>query len=229
MKVSISKTETMAVCREPQTLGIDINGTELKQTPEFKYLGSIFAENARMDREIETRCQKANSICYQLAPLLRHRDIPISTKAKLIKAIFLPTLTYQCQTWTLTKSLQQKLVACEMRCLRKAVKKTRRDKVRNDDIRAMVGVTPVLQYVEEQQVKWFGHLTRMSPDQPAVRAYTRRYSGGRPRGRPRMRWVDSIKNIFKKKGLSPTQATRLAAERNLYLPATPTGTSGRKK
>ena len=112
-----------------------------------------------------------NAVSYQLAPLLKHPSIPINVKAKLINAIFLPTLTYQCQTWSLNKTLERKLVTCEMRCLRKAVNKTRRDKIRNEDIRAMVGATSVLQHIEQQRVKWFGHLTRMSPKQPALRAY----------------------------------------------------------
>ena len=98
MKISTSKTEVMTVSKRPDKLDININGTQLKQTNEFKYLGSMFTENGKLDREIETRCQKANAVSYQLAPLLKHPSISTSTKAKLINAIFLPTLTYQCQT-----------------------------------------------------------------------------------------------------------------------------------
>ena len=53
-------------------------------------------------------------------------DIPMETKSKIMNSIFLPTLTYQCQTWTMTKPLECKITTCEMRCLRKAVNKTRR-------------------------------------------------------------------------------------------------------
>ena len=130
----------------------------------------MFTENGKLDREIEIRCQKANSVKYQLAPVLKHPSISSSTKAKLINAIFLPMLTYQCQTWSLTKDLERKLVACEMKCLRKAVNKTRRDKFRNEVIRDIVGAKPVLQHIRQQQIKWFGHITRMPINQPALRA-----------------------------------------------------------
>ena len=65
----------------------------MKQTNEFKYVGSMITENGKLDREIEARCKKANSVSYQLAPLLKHPSISTSTKVKLINAIFLPTLT----------------------------------------------------------------------------------------------------------------------------------------
>ena len=229
MKISTSKTEVMTVSRRPDKLDININGTQLKQTNEFKYLGSMFTENGKLDREIETRCQKANAVSYQLAPLLKHPSISTSTKAKLINAIFLPTLTYQCQTWSLTKDLERKLVTCEMKCLRKAVNKTKRDKIRNEVIRDMAGAKPVLHHIKQQQVKWFGHITRMPINQPALRAYNTKYSGWRARGRPRKRWSDSVADTLKIQGMSLLQATHLAADRQLCPPATPIGTSGRKK
>ena len=117
------------------------------------------------------RVQKANSVSYQLAPLLKHPYIPIETKARLIDTIFVPTLTYQCQTWTLTKSLERKITTCEMRCLRRAVNKTRRDMIRNTRIREMVGTTPVLHYIQRQTIRWFGHLTRMAPHQLANKTF----------------------------------------------------------
>ena len=172
MKISTSKTEVMTVSKRPDKLDININGTQLKQTNEFKYLGSMFTENGKLNREIETRCQKANAVSYQLAPLLKRPSISTSTRAKLINAIFLPTLTYQCQTWSITTDLERKLVTCEMKCLRKAVNKTRRDKIRNEVIRDMTGAKPVLQHIKQQQVKWFGHITRMPIKQPAVRHTT---------------------------------------------------------
>ncbi|XP_066302908.1 uncharacterized protein [Branchiostoma lanceolatum] len=144
MKISIGKTEAMSVGRRPEKLEISINGQLLKQTSEFKYLGSIFTEDGKMVREIETRIQKANSVSYQLAPLLKHPSIPMDTKAKLINTVFIPTLTYQCQTWTLNKAQERKITSCEMRCLRRAAGKTRRDRVRNEAIRQLVGNKPVL-------------------------------------------------------------------------------------
>ena len=114
MKISISETETMKVSRTPGCLNINIDGTTLKQVSDFKYLGSIFTEDGHHNREIETGVQKANSISYQLAPLLRHPNIPINIKAKLIKSIFRPNLTYQSQTWTLTKNLERKITTYEM-------------------------------------------------------------------------------------------------------------------
>ena len=49
------------VSKRPDELDININGTQLKQTNEFKYLGSMFTKTGKLDREIETRCQKANT------------------------------------------------------------------------------------------------------------------------------------------------------------------------
>ena len=116
-----------------------------------------------------------------------------------------------------------------MKCLRKAVNKTRRDKIRNEVIRDMAGAKPVLQHIKQQQVKWFGHITRMPINQPALRAYNTKYSGWRARGRPRKRWSDSVADTLRTQGMSLLQATRLAADRQLCPPATPIGTSGRKK
>ena len=221
MRISISKTETMKVRRTPGNLKICVDGTPLKQVREFKYLGSIFTEDGRLNREIETRVQKANSVSYQLAPLLRHPNIPMETKAKLINSIFIPTLTYQCQTWTLNKSLERKITTCEMRCLRRAANKTRRDMIRNITIREMVGTTPVLNHIQKQTTRWFGHLTRMAPHQLASKAYNRRTEGYKARGRPRKTWIEGVKETLKTHNIPPSQAIQLARDRKLFLPSTP--------
>ena len=105
-----------------------------------------------------------------------------------------------------------------MKCLRNAVNKTRRDKIRNEVIRDMAGAQPVLQRIKQQQVKWFGHITRMPINQPALQAYNTKYSGWRARGRPRKRWSDSVADTLRTQGMSLLQATHLAADRQLCPP-----------
>ena len=179
-----------------------------------------------MDREIETRCQKANAVTYQLSPLLKHPSINMAVKRQLINSIFTPTLCYQCQTWPLSKTQERKITTCEMRCLRKAVNVTRRDRVRNENIRSTVGTTPCIQYIEKQRIKWFGHLMRMEPHLLPSRAYNNRHSGRRARGRPRTRWIDNISESLRKHGLTTSSATQLAQDRKLNLPTTLHGTCG---
>jgi hypothetical protein len=62
MKINKEKTELMCISREQKSINIHIDDQLLKQVNEFKYLGSIFAEDGRLNREIESRVKKANTI-----------------------------------------------------------------------------------------------------------------------------------------------------------------------
>ena len=159
MKISINKTETIKVSRTPGTINININNTNLKQVKEFKNLGSTFTEDGRMNKEIKNGIKKASNVSYRLAPILKHPDIPVETKSKIRKSIIVAILTYQCQTWTMTKPLEHKITICEMRCLRKAVNKTRRDMITNTKIREMVGTKSIHHHIQQQRINRFGHLT----------------------------------------------------------------------
>ena len=192
--------------------------TKIQQTEEFKYLGAMFTEDGRMDKEIDTRCMKAYQVLGQLSPLLQHQNIPITTKKNLIQSIFIPTLCYQCQTWALTKRQESKITAIEMRCLRKAIGVTKRDRIRNEIIRERIGMEPVLKYVQRQQIKWFGHVMRMPTNTLPQRTYNNRSSGRRRRGKPRKRWCDNIKSILQQQGILMTEATHLTYDRKLHLP-----------
>ena len=86
--------------------------------------------------------------------------------------IFVPKLTYQCQTWTMIKPLERKFTTCERRCLRKAVNKTKRDMIPNTKIRKVVA-TKSIHHIQQQRIKWFGHITRLPIKHPVQRACIR--------------------------------------------------------
>ena len=46
-----------------------------------------------------------------------------------------PTLSYGCKTWTILKRYESRLLATEMRYLRRVEGVTKLDRVRNEDIR----------------------------------------------------------------------------------------------
>ena len=149
--------------------GVAVNGTQKKQVGEFKYLGSIFSQDCHIDRQIETRIQKANAVAWQLAPLLSHKNIPLNLKSQLINSIFLPTLTYQYQTWALNAALERKITACEMKYLRKTINVTRRDRIRNKTIWEQRRTLPITKFIEQHRIKQFGDMIRMTSNQPATR------------------------------------------------------------
>ena len=160
----------MKVFRILGDLAISINGTKFKQVKLLKYLGSIFTQDGRLERD-RNRTQKGNVVSYELELLLKRTSIPMETNAKLINSIFNPTLPYQCQTWTVIKILERKIATCKLRCLRRAVNKTRRDRIRNEiregqrNGRNNTNPTPY-----RQRIICFRHLTRMGTNQLAQQA-----------------------------------------------------------
>lgn len=144
MKINTDKTEIMTFARKERTTNIYIENTKLQQVKDFTYLGSIFSENCKINNEIQHRCNKANQVIGQMSPILKCKHVTLTTKRALFNTIFLPTPCYQCQTWTMTSQDRMKITTTEMKCLRRILGVTRRDRIRNEEIRKRVGTTPIL-------------------------------------------------------------------------------------
>ena len=181
MRISRDKTEVMVTSREPIQCDIELDGETLKQVEQFKYLGGIFVREGGCKENVKTRCLKASQVYYQLSPILEHKEITMTTKTQIIKAVFTPTLLYQSENWTLTSKERQMLTTTEMRCLRKAAGKTRMDKIRNEEIRRRVNMQPAEQTANKNKIRWWSHVKRMAPTAPQSRALVIHPVGKRPR------------------------------------------------
>ena len=67
-------------------------------------------------------------------------------------------------------------------------------KERNFEIREVLKVEPLFR-IERSQLRWFGHVTRMSHERLARQVVLATTQGMRPRGRARTGWCDSIYKI----------------------------------
>ena len=82
--------------------------------------------------------------------------------------------------------------------MRTMINKTRRDRVRNDNVRRTVGVAPMINKIEKGQLRWLGHLMRMNENRIAKKRWNWIPNGRRSRGRPRKRWKDGVEEILEK-------------------------------
>ena len=100
-----------------------------------------------------------------------------------------------------------------MRMLRQMYGKTRMDKVRNEDIHCIVGVAPIEDKMRENRLRQFGHIGRRSINAPVRRVEKIDIEQGKKlRGRPKMTWMEVVKNDLKLLELEE----RMVANRNVW-------------
>ena len=65
----------------------------------------------------------------------------------------------------------------------------------------MCGLTKwVDERIDEGVLWWFGYMDRMENDRIAERVYVRECAGSLSLGRPRKRWIDTVKECLRKIG-----------------------------
>ncbi|KAJ4441353.1 hypothetical protein ANN_11208 [Periplaneta americana] len=112
-----------------------------------------------------------------------------------------PNQYYSTESLPLLDKHRSKLTAVEMKYLRRTVGKTRRDRIRNDRIRAEVKLRKALtEVINERQLKWFGHVYRMGEERKVKQVMEMRVEGRKRRGRPRIKWEDTIERIGQQEG-----------------------------
>ena len=87
----------------------------------------------------------------------------------------------------------------------------------NKEILELIGLTSMDDLLIRKNLRWTGHLMRMSPDRlPKQVLYSQLSSGQRKRGRPRLRFKDTIKRNLKMSDIkSDSWTSTLTAERQM--------------
>ena len=111
LKLNIQKTEYMA--SGPIT-SWEIDGETVETVAGFIFLGSkITADGDRSD-EIKRRLLLGRKVMTNLDSLLKSRDITLSTKMRLAKAMVFPGVMYGCKSWTIRKTEHRRIDAFEL-------------------------------------------------------------------------------------------------------------------
>jgi len=94
MKINGKKTEVMKVCNDPKRTTVTVAGCTMSDTKSFKYLGAMFNSEASCDEEVKSRLAIARQRLRELVPNLKSCTVSNKLKARLIKALVWPIVTY---------------------------------------------------------------------------------------------------------------------------------------
>jgi hypothetical protein len=120
----------------------------------------------------------------QASGVLCDPRVPLKLKDKFYRTAIQPAMLYGAECWPTKRRHVQQLSVAEMRMLRWICGNTRRDRVRNDDIRERLGVASVEEKLMQHRLRWFRHIQRR-PAEATVRSGEIRQSGNEKRGRGR--------------------------------------------
>lgn len=217
MAISTEKTKTMIVSKERKQHNIKINEEKIEQVARFKYLGSIFTEDGKIDEEISERAGAAGRLFNSIkTDFLNKKEIPSDVKVEVFKKVAVPTLTYASESWTTTEMHRSKIRSAEMRFLRKIDGKNKLDKIRNEKFREKLGTKPVEITIEEGQLRWLGHIYRMGEDKIAKRVFEARTQKKVKPGRPRKTWQQEAREASEKRGVKWEEIGRLTKDRTRW-------------
>ena len=121
------------------------------------------------------------------------KKVPEALKNKIYKTAIRPAMTYGGECWPIRKSDQRRITTTEMKMLRWVQGKTRKDHIRNTTIRENAHVQPMNTFLTKKRLSWFGHVQRREEHNIAKYVLATQVPGSRPRGRPKLRWMDRIK------------------------------------
>ena len=101
LKLNIQKTKIMA--SGPIT-SWQIDGETVKRVADFIFGGSKITADGDCSHEIKKCLLLGRKVMTNLDNILKSRDITLSTKVCLVKALIFPVVMYGCESWTMKKA-----------------------------------------------------------------------------------------------------------------------------
>ena len=82
----------------------EIDGETLETVSDFIFGGSKITEDGDCSHEIQRHLLLERKVMTNLDSIFKSRDITLSTKVRLVKAMVFPVVMYGCENWTVKKA-----------------------------------------------------------------------------------------------------------------------------
>ena len=119
LKLNIQKMKIMASV--PIT-SWEIDGETVETVSDFIFLGSKIIVDGDCIHEFKRRLLLGRKVMTNLDSILKSRDITLSTKVHLVKAMVFPVVMYGCKCWTIKKPERRRIDAFELWCWRRLLR-----------------------------------------------------------------------------------------------------------
>jgi len=119
LKLNIQKTKIMA--SGPIT-SWEIDGETVETVADCIFLGSKITADGDCSREIKRHLLVGRKVMTNLDSILKSRDITLSTKVCLVKAMVFPVVMYGYESWTIKNAECRRIDAFELWCWRKLLR-----------------------------------------------------------------------------------------------------------
>ena len=96
-----------------------IDAETVETVSDFIFLGSKITADGDCSHEIKRRFLLESKAMINLDRILKSRDITLSTKVHLVKAMVFPIVMYGCESWTIKKAEHRRIDAFELWCWRR--------------------------------------------------------------------------------------------------------------
>lgn len=210
LQINEKKTKIMVVDRRtPYTNeSVEIQSHIFEVVQDFVYLGSLINPQNNCSMEIQRRINLGNRCVAALYDLLKSRILSKASKTKIYKTLILPVVIYGSETWTLSRIDEEKLLVFERRVLRRIFGPVRdgdswRSRM-NYELQQVYGSPSIMGIIKSRIISWFGHLMRMPNERFPHQVYHKTPAERRPSGRPKLRWIDKVKQNIQSLGLEQT-------------------------
>ena len=158
VKEDIQKTKIMA---SGPIASWQIDGETIETVTDFILGGSKITADGDCSHEIKRRLLLGRKVMTKIDSILKSRDITLSTKVHLVKAMVFPVVMYGCESWTVKKIESQRSDAFELWCWRRLLRVPWTARRSNQSI--LKEFSPGISLEEmtlKLKLQYFGHLMR---------------------------------------------------------------------
>ena len=113
LKLSIQKTKIIA---SSSITSWQIDGETIETVKDFIVLDSKITVDGSCSNKVKRYLLLGRKAVSNLGSILKSRDITLSTKVHLVKAMVFPIVMYGCESWTIRKAERSRIDAFELWC-----------------------------------------------------------------------------------------------------------------
>ena len=99
-----------------------IDEETMETVRDFIFLGSKITEDGDCSHEIKRCLLLGRKVMTKLDSILKSRDIILTKKVHLVKAMIFPVVIYGCESWTIKKAECPRIDAFELWCWRRLLR-----------------------------------------------------------------------------------------------------------